>query len=192
MSNKTGKLFVISAASGTGKTSVAQRLLAQDPKLKRSISYTTRVRRPNEKNGVDYFFIKERQFLSLKKKDGFLEWANVFGSFYGTPKKEIEAYEKEGNNVLLLIDVQGAKQIKKKKPEAVFIFLSAPSKDDLEKRLKARSQDSEGEIKKRLKAADQELEMLNELFLYDYRVINRSLDKACQIIQSIIKAESGL
>ena len=130
MSNKKhsqGKLFVISASSGTGKTTLAKKLLKEDKNLVQSVSYTTRSPRPNEVQGRDYFFVKRKEFKAIRKKNGFLEWANVFGRFYGTLKKQVKEHLKRGRDVLLLIDVQGAKQVKKTKPDAVFIFLAPPS-----------------------------------------------------------------
>ena len=127
MSNR-GRLFVISASSGTGKTTLAKELLKKDRRLVQSISYTTRKPRPKERQGKDYFFVTKKEFRAIKRKKGFLEWANVFGRLYGTPKKEVEAHLKRRRDVLLLIDVQGAKKVKKTKPDAVFIFWRRPRK----------------------------------------------------------------
>ncbi len=119
-----GRLFVISASSGTGKTTLARELLREDKNLVQSISYTTRHPRPEEKDGQDYFFVTKKEFFEKIKKNGFLEWANVFGRYYGTPRKEVEDHTKHNRDVLLLIDVQGARKVKKTKPDAVFIFLA--------------------------------------------------------------------
>ena len=142
MLNKRGRLFVISASSGTGKTTLAHELLSKDKNLVQSISCTTRKPRPTERQGRDYFFVTKKDFKRIQKKNGFLEWANVFGKFYGTPKKEVEAQLKKKRDVLLLIDVQGAKKVKKSKPDAVFIFLAPPSKEELKRRLIARGTES--------------------------------------------------
>src|SRR3990167_8296690 len=115
-SNRQGRLFVISASSGTGKTTLARELLKEDKNLVQSISYTTRPPRVNEHNGEDYFFVTKKEFFDKKNRRGFLEHANVFGHYYGTPKKEVDEHLKRGRDVLLLIDVQGAKKVKKTRP----------------------------------------------------------------------------
>ena len=192
MSNKKksrGKLFVISASSGTGKTTLARELLREDKNLIQSISYTTRAPRPNERNGEDYYFVSKKEFTHKNKKHGFLEWANVFGYYYGTPKKEVEEHLKRGRDVLLLIDVQGAKKVKKSKPDAVFIFLAPPSKEELKRRLQKRGTESRQEINKRYKVATRELVELNELKLCDYRIVNRYIPTAREVLKAIIRAE---
>jgi guanylate kinase len=197
MSNKKhGKLFVISASSGTGKTTLARELLKEDKNLVQSVSYTTRPPRANERNGEDYYFVTKKEFHDMKRRDAFLEWANVFGRFYGTPKKEVEGHLKRGRNVLLLIDVQGAKKVKAKKSDAVFIFLSPPSKEELRRRLKKRGTESAREISKRLNVATRELKELNAMYddryLCDYRIVNREIPKAREILKAIIRAEHTL
>ena len=191
---KTGRLFVISASSGTGKTTLARELLREDKNLVQSISYTTRPHRPAERNGEDYYFVTKKEFIEMKRKNAFLEWANVFGSFYGTPKKEVEGHQKRGRNVLLLIDVQGAKKVKSKKPDAVFIFLSPPSKEELRRRLEKRGTESRKEIDKRLAVATTELKELNDMYdgryLCDYRIVNKEIPKARELLKDIIKSES--
>ncbi|OIO37278.1 MAG: guanylate kinase [Candidatus Omnitrophica bacterium CG1_02_46_14] len=187
--NHKGKLFVISASSGTGKTTLARELLKEDKNLVASISYTTRLPRPNEHSGVDYFFITKNEFLDKKKKGGFLEWANVFGKFYGTPKTEVEEHLKHGRDVLLLIDVQGAKKIKRTRPDAIFIFLAPPSKKELKKRLEKRGTESKQEINRRYKVATTELKELNNLALCDYRIMNRYIPRALEVLEGIIRAE---
>ena len=190
MSNKeTGKLFVISASSGTGKTTLAKELLKKDRKLVQSISYTTRKPRPKERQGKDYFFVTKKEFKAIKKKKGFLEWANVFGRLYGTPKKEVEAHLKRKRDVLLLIDVQGAKTVKKTKPDAVFIFLAPPSKEELKRRLIRRGTESRREIDRRYHVATRELEELNDLKLCDYRIVNREIPVAREVLEAIIRTE---
>ncbi|MBI3316052.1 MAG: guanylate kinase [Candidatus Omnitrophica bacterium] len=189
LSKKKGRLFVISASSGTGKTTLARELLKEDKNLVQSVSCTTRPPRPGEVNGRDYFFITKSEFLRRKKSGGFLEWANVFGKFYGTPKKEVERHVRGGRDVLLLIDVQGAKQVKHTEPKAVFIFLAPPSKEELKRRLEKRGTDSKNEILKRYRVATRELKALNDLKLCDYRIVNRDLRKAHAILRAIIHAE---
>ena len=187
--NKKGRLFVISASSGTGKTTLARELLKEDRNLVQSISYTTRPARGNEINEKDYHFVTVKEFLEIKKKNGFLEWANVFGRYYGTPKKQVDEHLKEGRDVLLLIDVQGAKKVKKLRPDAVFIFLAPPSIEELRRRLEKRGTDSKREINKRLRVATQEMVQLNDPSLCDYRIVNRDIAKAGKILEAIIQAE---
>lgn len=192
MSNKkkhSGRLFVISASSGTGKTTLAKKLLEEDKNLVQSVSYTTRKARPNEIQGKDYFFVGPREFHAIRKQNGFLEWANVFGRYYGTPKKEVAAHLKRGRDILLLIDVQGAKKVKKTKPDAVFIFLAPPSKEELKRRLEKRGTESRAEIMRRYRVATKELVELNDLKLCDYRIVNREIPVATAVLRSIIQAE---
>lgn len=187
--SKPGRLFVISASSGTGKTTLAKKLLQEDKNLVQSVSYTTRPPRPNEVQGKDYFFVAKNEFESIRKKNGFLEYANVFGRYYGTPKKQVDEHVSRGLDVLLLIDVQGAKQIKKTKPDAVFIFLAPPSKEELKLRLIRRGTETRNEIDRRYKVATKELQELNELKLCDYRIVNREIAVAHLVLKSIILAE---
>ena len=186
---KRGRLFVISASSGTGKTTLAKKLLKEDKNLVQSVSYTTRPPRPNEVQGKDYFFVAKNEFETIRKKNGFLEWANVSGRFYGTPKKQVEEHAKRGRDVLLLIDVQGAKQVKKTKPDAVFIFLAPPSKEELKRRLIRRGTETRQEIDRRYRVATRELKELNELKLCDYRIVNREIPVANQVLKAIILSE---
>ena len=188
-SNRQGRLFVISASSGTGKTTLAHELLKEDKNLVASVSCTTRAPRPNEKNGRDYFFVTKKEFFEIKKKNGFLEWANVFGKYYGTPRKQVEQHLKQSRDVLLLIDVQGAKKVKKTKNDAVFIFLTPPSKQELKRRLEKRGTESVKEISRRFHVATQELEELNDMTLCDYRIVNRHIPVAREVLKGIIRAE---
>ncbi len=188
-SKKHGRLFVISASSGTGKTTLARELLKEDKNLVQSISYTTRTPRSNERNGEDYYFVTKQEFLSIKKKKGFLESANVFGWLYGTPKKEVDEHLKRGRDVLLLIDVQGAKKVKKIRKDAVFIFLAPPSKEELKRRLNKRGTESRQEINTRFKVATSELKELNSLSLCDYRIVNRDIPVAREVLKAIIRSE---
>ena len=190
MSNRRrGKLFVISASSGTGKTTLAHELLRRDKNLVLSISCTTRLPRPREVQGKDYFFVSKSEFHEIRRKKGFLEWANVFGHCYGTPKKQVERHVKQGRDVLLLIDVQGAKQVKKTKPDAVFIFLAPPSKEELKRRLIRRGTETRQEIDRRYRVATRELKELNEPKLCDYRIVNREIPVAREVLKGIIQAE---
>lgn len=184
-----GRLFVISASSGTGKTTLARELLKKDKNLVVSVSCTTRLPRSNEHNGEDYYFVSKDEFMDIRRKNGFLEWANVFGKFYGTPKKQVEEHTKRGRDILLLIDVQGAKQVKQTKPDAVFIFLAPPSKEELKRRLQKRGTESTREINKRYRVATRELKELNDLRLCDYRIVNRYIPVAREVLEAIIRAE---
>jgi guanylate kinase len=183
---KKGIIIVLSAPSGCGKTTIAKKLLQTIPKLKRSVSATTRPKRKGEREGKDYFFQPERKFLDQRKKGCFLEWAQVFDKFYGTPKTFVEKTVRKGDDVLLTIDVQGAKKIKKKLNDAVYIFLLPPSMTVLRKRLQGRKTDSHAEIKKRLCVARKELQ---EAKYYDYVVTNDQIQETVKIILSIIQAE---
>ncbi len=187
--SRSGRLFVISASSGTGKTTLAKKLLQEDRNLIQSVSYTTRKPRPNEIQGKDYFFVSRREFDVIRRQKGFLEWANVFGHFYGTPKKEVESHLRRGLDMLLLIDVQGAKQVKNMKPDAVFIFLAPPSKEELKRRLEKRGTETRREINRRYRIATSELVALNDLKLCDYRIVNREIPVATEVLKSIIRAE---
>ncbi len=193
-SARVGKLFVISASSGTGKTTLAQGLLREDKNLVQSVSCTTRPRRPGEVHGRDYYFITKEEFQKNRRRNGFLEWANVFGRFYGTPKKEVEARLRQGRDVLLLIDVQGAKKVKAKRADAVFIFLAPPSKEELRRRLEKRGTESRAEIARRLRVATTEMRDLNGMtkggrYFCDYRIVNRDLQKAREVLKAVIRAE---
>ena len=154
-----------------------------------SVSCTTRAPRSNERQGRDYFFIGKKEFFDIRKKSGFLEWANVFGKYYGTPKKQVEEHLKNGRDVLLLIDVQGAKKVKKTKNDAVFIFLVPPSKQELKRRLEKRGTESRKEIGRRFRVATRELQELNDLKLCDYRIVNRYIPVAREVLKGIIRAE---
>ena len=186
---RQGRLFVISASSGTGKTTLAKKLLEEDKNVIQSVSYTTRKPRPTEIQGKDYIFVSKTQFMATKKRKGFLEWANVFGRYYGTPKKEVEDHLKRGLDVLLLIDVQGARKVKQTKPDAVFIFLSPPSKEELLRRLHKRGTETREQIRVRYQVATKEMKELNDLNLCDYRIINRHIPVATEVLRGILRAE---
>jgi guanylate kinase len=153
------------------------------------VSCTTRSPRPNESDGKDYFFISKKEFFEIKNNNGFLEWANVFGKYYGTPRKKVQELLKQGRDVLLVIDVQGAKKVKRSKSDAVFIFLAPPSKQELKRRLEKRGTESKKEINRRYHVATQELQELNDLKLCDYRIVNRYIPVAREVLKGIIRAE---
>jgi len=182
---KGGTIFVLSAPSGTGKTTICERLIKSFPNLKMSISHTTRKPRIGERDGVDYFFVEKEVFEKMIKNNEFVEWAEVYGNFYGTSKKLINELLQSGNDILLDIDIQGAKNIKKTYPDSVLIFILPPSFEELERRLKERKEDIDT-IKKRLSKAKEEI---SQYKYYDYLVINDDLDKAVNEILCIINAE---
>ncbi|MCC6367222.1 MAG: guanylate kinase [Bryobacterales bacterium] len=179
-------VFIISAPSGSGKTRLVQELLSSDPKLLFSISYTTRAPRGQERQGTSYQFISREEFIARKDRDEFLEWAEVFGNFYGTHESVWLEAQREGRDLLLDIDVQGAQQLKVKIPDAVTIFVLAPSREILEQRLRARSEDSEQVIARRLSAAAEEIRNYHR---YDYVVVNDQVTEAVSTLQSILRAE---
>ncbi|HEB73810.1 MAG TPA: guanylate kinase, partial [Candidatus Desulfofervidus auxilii] len=184
MKNK-GDIFVISAPSGTGKTTLVRLLLSRFPTLSFSISYTTRLPRPGEVNGQHYFFVSEKEFKKSIAKGEMLEWAKVYGHYYGTPLTFVQEKIAAGKDIVLDIDIQGAQAVKKKMPEAILIFLIPPSWNELQRRITSRSSDSPEEIKKRLEAAKKEILAARE---FDYIVINDVLEDALKELVSIIQA----
>jgi len=186
MSGRKGKLFIISAPSGCGKTTLCRRLLKRTPGMARSVSYTTRPPRKGETNGRDYIFVSKARFDKEKTAGGFLEWARNFGYYYGTPKKRVRGFLERGRDVLLAIDVKGAMKVKKARPGGVFIFILPPSVADLKKRLKQRKTDNSSEISKRIKVARRELAYAPR---YDYCVINDNLARAAEKLARIVAAE---
>jgi guanylate kinase len=179
-------VFIISAPSGSGKSTLVSRLLAMDARLRFSVSYTTRRARGNERPGEDYVYLSRRDFLDRIEMGEFLEHAEVFGNFYGTNRKVLDRAREEGKDLILDIDVQGARQLKKKIPEAVTIFILAPSRDILEQRLRSRSEDSEEVIQRRLREAAEEIGNYSQ---YDYVLVNHQVDESVDMLASIIKAE---
>lgn len=188
MKDITGKLIVISAPSGTGKTTVVKKLLQQSTNLEASVSFTTRKMRENEKEGLDYFFVREKTFTNMIQNDDFLEHATVFGNFYGTEKKSVSENLKKGVNVILEIDWQGALQIKSSMPSCVMIFLIPPSKEVLLARLKNRGTDSEQEIAYRFNQAVLDLEQSNK---FDHVLVNDQLDKVVTEIALCIEGKTN-
>jgi guanylate kinase len=183
MNKKHGTLFIISAPSGAGKTTLVEKVIKACPNVVRSVSMTTRQSRNNEVSGRDYIFVSREKFKTLIKQNGFLEYAQVFNNYYGSPKKFIEALLKQHKDVILTIDVQGAMKIRKlmgAKP--VFIFILPPKFADLKKRLLKRKTDSAQEIANRLKVAKEELKYLK---YYDYQIINDDIKTAYQQLLSI-------
>ena len=188
MKDITGKLIVISAPSGTGKTTVVKKLLQQSTNLEASVSFTTRKMRENEKEGLDYFFVCEKTFTNMIQNDDFLEHATVFGNFYGTEKKSVSENLKKGVNVILEIDWQGALQIKSSMPSCVMIFLIPPSKEVLLDRLKNRGTDSDQEIAYRFNQAVLDLEQSKK---FDHVLVNDQLDKVVTEIALCIEGKTN-
>ncbi|OAO83078.1 Guanylate kinase [Anoxybacillus flavithermus] len=182
-----GLLIVLSGPSGVGKGTVRKALFSQpDIQLQYSISVTTRKPREGEVDGVDYFFKTREQFEQMIRENELLEWAEYVGNYYGTPIEYVEKTLQEGKDVFLEIEVQGAMQVRKVFPEALFIFLAPPSLSELRKRIEMRGTESEELIRDRLKAAKEELEMMDA---YDYVVENDQVELACERIRAIVMAE---
>jgi guanylate kinase len=181
-----GRLLVLSAPSGGGKTTICERLLNRDRRLSRSISATTRPRRGRERHGREYFFLDAGEFQRRRRAGRFLEWAKVHGYYYGTLRGEVARRCRNGRDVILVIDVQGGLAVKKKHPDAVLIFVKPPSYRVLTDRLRRRGTDSRQTIRQRLRNARWELTQADA---YDYVVVNRTLDQAVRQIEAIIAAE---
>ncbi len=186
LSNDRGLLFIISAASGTGKTTLAERLVQTLPNLRMSRSYTSRAARAGERDGVDYNFTSRPEFEAMVQRQEFLEWADVFGNFYGTRRPDTEKWLASGQDVVLVIDVQGARQVKATGIDHTAIFVLPPSFPILESRLRGRSADSEEAMQRRLAAARAEVGAYVD---YDYVVINDQLEPTVVRLQEIIAAE---
>ena len=184
---RRGILFVLSSPSGAGKTSIARYILDKDKNIKLSVSLTTRKKRKNEKAGIDYDFISKNVFEKKIKNNFFLEWATVFGHYYGTSREKVQKTLQDGNDVLFDIDWQGTQQLTDNKDfDLVTIFILPPSKTVLEKRLNNRAQDSKIEVIKRMSQASDEISHYME---YNYIVINNNLEDASNQVLSILKAE---
>ncbi|MEQ1598519.1 MAG: guanylate kinase [Methylotenera sp.] len=181
-----GNLFIITAASGAGKTSLLEALLAHDALIRRSVSHTTRVPRPGEQEGVHYHFVNEAQFLEALNAGDFLESADVHGAKYGTSQSRVDIDLQAGCDVVLEIDWQGAAQVRNIYPQAISIFILPPSVEALKERLNNRGQDSAEVIAKRVAAAREEMSHVVE---FDYVTINDSFDVALQDLMAIIRAQ---
>lgn len=181
----SGKLFIITAASGTGKTSLVKELLATTDNLTVSVSHTTRAPRPGESDGVHYHFTTVDAFKQMIDESAFLEYAQVFDNFYGTTRQAVECLLHEGVDVILEIDWQGALQVKEKFSDAVMIFILPPSRDALRSRLSGRGQDSDEVIEKRLAGSLTEMRQYDK---FDYVVINDDFAEALADLQTIIKS----
>jgi guanylate kinase len=187
-SSRRGLLFIVSAPSGTGKTTLVERLVQVVPRLRMSRSYTSRSARAGEHDGVDYNFISRERFEAMIAEHAFLEWADVFGNYYGTGAADTETILAAGEDVVLVIDVQGARQVRGRGIETVGVFVLPPSASVLESRLRGRSKDSEEQIGRRLEVARTEV---GEFAQYEYVVINDDLDGAVNRMRAIVMAERG-
>jgi guanylate kinase len=184
---RRGLLLVPSSPSGAGKTTLARRLLAADPALRMSVSVTTRKPRRGEIDGTDYTFVEKTEFERLKRGRKLLEWAEVFGQFYATPRAPILDALESGGDVLFDIDWQGARQLKKRLPrDVVLVFILPPNGETLERRLKTRNQDSEATVARRMAAAAGEISHWNE---YDYAIINHDVETSLAGLTAIVAAE---
>lgn len=184
MSNR-GNLIILSAPSGSGKTSLAERVVPGLGNIRFSISHTTRKRREGERHGHEYFFVTVSEFKEMIDKDKFLEWAEVYGNFYGTSRQFVESQLESGCDVLLDVDIQGAFRVSEQKPEAVLVFVMPPSYSELEERLRGRGLDNDEVIRTRLKIARDEIKSYKK---YDYVIINRDLDQSVLELKAVIMA----
>lgn len=181
-----GRLFVISGPSGVGKGTLIAQLVEQIPDLYISISATTRSKRLNERDGVDYYFLTEEEFLKKQKKNEFLEFAKVYGYYYGTFYETVKDKLNNGISVILEIDVQGALEVKKKISEAILIFIMPPSTEELENRLRNRSTETEEALRNRVEIAKKEIDYISE---YKYVIVNDNLNNAARKLAEVIKKE---
>jgi len=185
-SKRRGRLFIVSAPSGAGKTTIVRRTIDATPGVGMSRSYTSRTIRAGEQNGVDYTFVTAERFCQMRDGCAFLEWAEVFGDFYGTGAAETEARLAAGEDLVLVIDVQGARKVRATGVECVGVFLMPPSLDRLEQRLRGRKRDPEEAILRRLRTAREEIEAYVE---YDYVIVNDEIGPCAERLRAIILAE---
>lgn len=184
--SRRGILFIVSAPSGTGKTTLVERLVGLTPGVEISRSFTSRPARPGETDGVDYHFVSRATFERMREAGDFLEWAEIYGNLYGTCASDTERHLAAGSDLILVIDVQGARKVRGCDVETTTVFVLPPSFEVLEQRLRARSKDSESQIRRRLEVARGEVHAFSE---YDYLVINDDLDGAVARLRAIVLAE---
>lgn len=177
---------MLSAASGTGKTTLGQRLIKRFPQIKLSVSYTTRAPRAGEQNGVDYHFVSTSQFEAMVRENAFIEWAQVHGNMYGTAFSEVSKRLDGGDDVLLDIDVQGGKSIRERLPDSLLVFLLPPSLAELRRRLSGRGTDSADQVQLRLLNARREIEAAT---FYDYLIINDDIERASEALAGVVQVE---
>jgi guanylate kinase len=185
LEKKKGKIFAISAPSGTGKTSIVKRVLNEIPELIYSVSATTRKRRNNEEDGVDYFFISEEEFLDKIEKNEFVEWEKVYDYYYGTFKSLVDEHIAVGKSIIAEVDVKGALSLKDIYPEAILIFFSPPSFEELVARLQKRKTETSSDLNKRIERAKMELSQKDR---FDYLIVNKDLEKAIIETKNLILA----
>lgn len=183
MTVRAASLFVIAAPSGAGKTSLVHALVKKHPELRFSISYTTRKKRPNEKEGADYFFVTKKEFEALRRRGEMLESALVFDNLYGTSRSQVDEYLRAGENVVLEIDWQGARQVRESMPDCVTIFIMPPTLGELERRLRERRTDSAEVIERRLRDAVGDMSHWDE---FDHVIINDDFDTAVAAIDAVV------
>jgi len=186
LTERRGALVVVSAPSGAGKSTLCNEVRSLLPDLYYSVSYTTRAPRPGEVDGTDFFFVTSPGFIAMRDRDEFAEWATVHGHLYGTPARALETALHRGRDVLLDIDTSGARQLRQRYPEAISVFIMAPSLGELEARLRERKSDDPGEIQRRLARAREEIAAWRQ---YDYLIINRDVKEAVDQLATIIQAE---
>lgn len=186
IAQREGIIFILSAPSGTGKTTLIKGLRAVYPDIKLSVSFTTRARRAGEIHGGDYYFVRSTKFAAMKAKGDFAEWAKVHDFFYATPRRPLDQCVRDGQDILLDIDVQGARKIKRKYPRAVSIFLLPPSWRELQRRLARRGTDRKETIRRRLVNARGEI---RKIIKYDYYVVNCEVKTSVELLKSIVEAE---
>ena len=179
-------MLIISAPSGSGKSTLARHLVESDPRLDFSTSVTTRPPRPGDEEGKSYSFVSKDEFFAMRDRGDLLEWAEVFGNYYGTSRAVLDLARQRGHDLLLDIDVQGASQLMERLPEAVTVFILPPSRTELESRLRNRSSDSNEVIERRLNDAAREVANLDQ---YDYVLVNDDLDETLEELKSILSAE---
>ena len=182
-----GLLIVVSGPSGAGKGTICKRLLEKNPNLGYSISATTRAPRTGEVNGVNYWFLSQDEFKQMIAEDGLLEWAEVYGNYYGTPAQKVRESLAEGKNIVLEIDTQGAALVREKFPDGVYIYILPPSLEELKRRIIGRGSDSAESIERRLSCAREEMSCVSEQ--YHYLVLNDEVELAVDRIEAIIEAE---
>jgi guanylate kinase len=186
LSSQGGRLYVISGPSGAGKGTVVQETLRRRPDLFLSVSATTRPARAGERNGVHYHFVSTNDFLSQRDSSGFLEWAEVYGHLYGTPRAPVDAALDSGRNVICELDIQGAQSVKRARPDAVLVFIEPPSLDELFMRLRRRGTEDPEALSTRLRAAYEEVKQKG---LYDHIVVNDELEQAVNALLRILEGK---
>ena len=188
MLDRKGLLLVVSGPSGAGKGTICKALLNKNDEIKLSVSATTRKPRNGEVHGVNYFFIEKEEFTNMIENGEFLEYAQIYDNFYGTPKSAIIECLEKGQDVILEIEMQGARQIKEVYPEGVFIFVLPPSLEELKSRIVGRGTETQEEIEKRFSCAFEEI---NQIVNYDYFIINEDIEKSVNDVEAIISAEKN-